>query len=122
MSPLRFVQGDCELNENEYWESNGDYEDDDEIIREYLIEEEDDLTLVMLPKLEYDFDKEFEVYYSVLKKCRTKDQMKQALGSIIERVSSFTLLQNDIGYLQERAKELEFRVAVLSQEQMNSKE
>lgn len=103
------------MTEDEYWQTNGDSEDDDEILGDFLIEEiDDDLTLVMMPKIIYDYEKEFEVYYKLLKKCKNKEQMKDVLSGIISHASAVAVLQHDIKYLQDRAKDLEFSIQLLS--------
>lgn len=105
------------MTEEEYWDSDPDRNDDDEIIGEYLIDEVDDnLTLTMFPKIQYDFETEFEVYYKLLKKCRTKEQMRDVLSGIVSHVSSFAILEHEIDHLQDKAQDLEFKVRMLQQQ------
>jgi hypothetical protein len=107
------------MSEDEYYNSepNDDYEDDD-ILGDYLIEEvSDELTLVMMPKITFDYDVEFEVFYKLLKKCKNKEQMKMVLDGIISHTSAVAVLQHEIDFLQERAKDLEFNVSMMQRGQ-----
>lgn len=103
------------MTEDEYWDSNEEYEgydENDDILGDYLIEESDDLTLIMMPKITYDYDKEFEEYYKLLKKCRTKDQMKYILHAVISHATQAAILKHEVEYLQDRAKDFEFNTKI----------
>lgn len=103
------------MTEEEYLQ--GEFpDDDDDIMEGFLIEEPDDLDLVMLPKLEFDLELELEKYYKMLKSCRNKEQLIQVLRIFYAHISSVVLLQSDIQYLQDRAKELEFNIEVMRQQ------
>ncbi|MDI3311789.1 MAG: hypothetical protein QJR05_10250 [Thermoanaerobacterium sp.] len=94
-----------------------DFEDDDgEIIGEFGIEDEDDIMLILMPKIEYDFDTEFESYYKLFKKCRRKEDFKFVLAQIIEHTSKLAILKHEASYLQERAKNLEFEIEMAKSE------
>lgn len=101
------------MTEDEYWQ--GEFNEDDEIVGEYLIEDytDDDITLVMMPQIKYDFESEFETYYKMLKKCRNKKQMKNTLQEIINHAQSIALLEHESKYLQDRVKDLEFSFKIL---------
>lgn len=101
------------MSEEEHWESDSEFEDDDEIFGEFLIEEPDDITLIMLPRLDFDLEKTLEEYYRVIKKCRNKEQLMNALRHFYAYISGVTSIMNDIQYLQDRAKELEFQISML---------
>lgn len=105
------------MTEGEYWDSSSEFEDEDgEILGEYLIEDPGDLTLIMFPKLEFDLEAELEKYYKILKKCRNKEQIINVLREFYTVISGVTILQNDIQYLQDKAKELEFNIKMLQQQ------
>ena len=70
----------------------------------------------MMPKIRFDYDQEFEQFYRVLKKCRTKEQMKNVLASIINQTSAIAVLEHEINYLQDRAKDLELNVQIILNE------
>lgn len=89
---------------------------DDEILGDYLIETDDDLTLIMMPKLDIDLDSVDETYYKTFKKCKTKEQFKNVLRKYRSYISTVALLQSDIAYLQDRAKELEYNIHMLQNE------
>lgn len=103
------------MTEDEYYAGEpDDFDEEDEILGEYLIDEEnDDLTLIMMPKITFDFEKEFEIYYKMLKKCKSKEQLKDVLSGIISHTSQVAVLQHEIGFLQDRAKDLEFNVQLM---------
>ena len=96
----------------------GEPDDKDDILGEYLIEEvdDDDITFISMPKIRYDFDEEFDKYYKILKKCRTKEQMRNILGGIINHTSKVAVFEHEINYLQDRAKDLEFNLQIMQQE------
>lgn len=100
------------MTEDEYFASEPS-DNDDDIIYEFLIDEPEDLTLLMLPKLKFSIPEEAEKYYKLFKKCRNKAQMIQLLIDFGSTVAQMTLLKSDIQYLQDRAKELEFNVKML---------
>lgn len=102
------------MNEDEYWASDPEWQDED-IDGDYLIEDytDDDITLVLMPQVKYDFDSEFETYYKMLKKCRNKEQMKNTLREIINHAQYIALLEHESKYLQDRAKDLEFTFKLL---------
>jgi hypothetical protein len=91
--------------------------EDDDILGEFLIEaEDDDLTLVMLPKLKFDLEGTLTDYYKLLKKCRTKDQMINVLSRFYAYIYGVAVLETEINYLQDRAKTLEASVMFLGQD------
>jgi len=97
------------MTENENWFS----EEDDDVLGEFLIEEPPDIDLILMPKLEIDEDKIIDEYYKKIKKCRNKEQLKSVLKSFYIYISNIAILQSDIQYLQDRAKELEFAIQEL---------
>jgi hypothetical protein len=100
------------MNEEEYWASDPEDEnfDDEEILGMYMIDEPDDLTLVMLPKLNFNLDEELDKWTKELRKCKNKTQLKEGLRNFYVYVSGLTMLQEDIRHLQDKAKELEFNI------------
>jgi hypothetical protein len=108
------------MSEDEYLqgEPDDDFEnEDDEIIGDYLIDEpDDDLTLIMMPKIQFDFEVEFDTYYKMLRKCKSKEQMKYVLSEIIQHSSNIILIEHEIKYLQDRAKDFEFNIALMQAE------
>jgi len=90
------------------------YDEDDEILGEFLIEDEqDDLTLILMPKLEYDLEKDLDEYYKMLKRCKTKDEIKEVLRHFYSKIYNIAILQNEIDYLQARAKDLELSIKIM---------
>lgn len=94
----------------------GEPDDEDEVLGEYLLDEPDDLTLVMLPKLEFNLDDTIESFYKVLKRCKNKTELKSVLYQFYAYISGVVSLQNDIDALQNKAKEIEFNIKVLQGE------
>nr|WP_156736441.1 hypothetical protein [Mycobacterium sp. E3298] len=92
------------MSEDEYWASEPmDDGDEDEILYEFLIDEPEDLTLVMLPMIDFNLEDALENYYKQLKRCRNKDQIKTVLLRFYSYVVAMTNLQSDIHYLQQRS-------------------
>ena len=91
-------------------------EPDDEDFEEYLADEEDNLTLLMLPKLEIDEEAEVERFYKRFKLCRNKAQIQTVIREVMAYVSTTTILMHEIDYLQERAKDLECNILMLRNE------
>jgi hypothetical protein len=119
-SPIKIIGGII-MTPEEYYkgephdDDEDDFEDDSDEIGAYLIDEPDDLTLIMMPKLDFDLELTIEQYYKVLKKCKNKDQLKSVLFKFYGHIAGIVSLQNDIQYLQERAKELEFNIKMMQQ-------
>lgn len=90
-------------------------DDESEIVYEFMIDEPDDITLVMMPKLEFDLEEYLESYYKQIKKCRNKDQIKSVLRNFYALSSGVATLQTEIDYLQSRAKELEMSIKMMQQ-------
>ncbi|GAB6989368.1 hypothetical protein [Paenibacillus pini] len=101
------------MTEDEYWANEPN--DDNEILYEFLIDEDSDLTLLMLPKYEFDLENTLDSYYKEIKKCRNKDQIIQALRTFYSHIAGVVSLQDNIQYLQDRAKELEFNVQIMQE-------
>lgn len=100
------------MTEDEYLE--GEFpEDDDDILEAYLIEEPDDITHVLMPKIEFHLEDELEKYYKFAKQCRKKEDIKQVFRMFYSHITSVTVLQHEIQYLQDRAKELEFNINMM---------
>lgn len=106
------------MSEEEYWagEPEDDYDDEEETLGVFMIEEPDDLTLVMLPKIEFDRDEVIEEYVKAARKCKNKDQLRFVFNRFFEHISGTVSLLNDVQHLQDRAKELEFNIQMLQQE------
>jgi hypothetical protein len=81
--------------------------EDDDILGDYLIEEESDITHVLLPKLNIDLERTFDDYYKLLKKCRNKGQILTVLQEFYVYINTISVLSHEIGHLQDRAQELE---------------
>lgn len=92
------------------------YNEDDDILGEFLIEEDTDLTLVMFPNFEFNLEEELEKYYRALKRCRNKEQLMNVLRHFYNHISTTVLLQYEIRHLQERAKDLEVAVKLFQQQ------
>jgi predicted phage-related endonuclease len=82
----------------------------------FMIEEPDDLTMIMMPKLDFDSEEIIEEYAKTIKRCKNIEQLKSVLYKFYTHISSIVSLQNDIQYLQDRAKELEFNIKMFQQE------
>lgn len=87
---------------------------DEELPGTFLINEPDDITLIMMPKLDFNLDKTLEEYYEYIKKCKNKNEVIGVLKDFYEYISTVVTLINDIQHLQDRAKELEFNIQLLS--------
>jgi hypothetical protein len=104
------------MDEQEYLDGEPqDNSNEDEDFSEYLADEEDNLTLVMLPKLEIDEELEVDRFYKRFKLCRNKAQVQTVIRELMAYVSTTALLVHEIAYLQERAKDLEHNVYMLHQ-------
>lgn len=102
------------MSEEDYLE--GEFpEDDDDIMEVFLIDEPDDLTMVMLPKLDFNLDNELEKYYTYAKGARNKEQLLRVFRMFYAHIVGVTTLQNDVQFLQDKAKELEFNIEMLRQ-------
>lgn len=102
------------MSEDEYLE-NEPNDDDEDIIYEFLIDEPDDLTLIMVPKSDFDLEEEIERYYKQLKKCRSKEQLKDVLRDFYSYIVEVTEIQSEINHLQDRIKSLEIKMNILNQ-------
>lgn len=92
--------------ENENWYN----EEDDDILGDFSLEDVPDIDIILMPKLEIDEEEIIDRYYKKIKRCRNKDQLKAVLKSLYDYASNVAVLQNDIRYLQDRAKELEIYI------------
>jgi hypothetical protein len=101
--------------DNNYYnnDSYDDYDDGDEILGEFLIDEPPDIDIILMPKFDFDLKQIFEKYYNSLKKCRNKEQIMQVLESFYSYISKAVLLQHEISCLQTRVKELEYNIKLL---------
>lgn len=94
---------------NDYWE------DDDDYLGEFMIEEPDDLTMIVMPKLEIDTESMIENYVNLARKCKNKNELRNLFNHFYIHVADMVSLENDIRYLQDRAKEIEFNVEMFKE-------
>ena len=99
------------MNDNEEW-----IDEDGEILGSFLIEDEDDIDVIVMPKLNFDLEKELDEWYKRIKRCRNKEQIKEVLRQFFNYATSIATLQLDIQYLQDRAKEIELNIKMLERE------
>ena len=94
------------MTEDQYWESDPEF-NDDEFGDTYLIDEQDDIDLLILPKFKVDVDFVVEEYAKALRKCRTLDDAKGILLNLYDYAQATALIEYEIEELQHRAKSLE---------------
>jgi len=99
------------MNDNEEW-----IDEDGEILGSFLIEDEDDIDVIVMPKLNFDLEKELDEWYKRIKRCRNKEQIKEVLRHFFNYATGIATLQLDIQYLQDRAKDIEFNIKMLERE------
>ena len=99
------------MNDNEEW-----IDEDGEILGSFLIEDEDDIDVIVMPKLNFDLEKELDEWYKRIKRCRNKEQIKDVLRQFFDYATGIATLQLDIQYLQDRAKEIELNIKMLERE------
>lgn len=87
--------------------------EDEEYLGAYMIDEPEDLTLIMMPKLEIDVEKEIDNWAKILRRCKNKAELKEGLIQFYAYVSQIVLLQEEIRQLQTKAKELEFNIKMI---------
>lgn len=94
------------MSEEEYWESNFE---DDEFGDTFLHEEssDDDINLIMIPKIEYDIIEILSGYIKSLKRCKTTDEAMEVMIDLYGQIRLLTIIESEQAELQNRVQSLE---------------
>jgi phage tail protein X len=94
------------------------YEEDDDLMIEFLIDETPDIDLLWMPKLDHDIKAFIDKFYKKIKKCRNKDQLTALLYKYYGHIANIAVLQHEIRGLQDKAKGLEINIEIMKQEEI----
>lgn len=100
------------MSEEEFYESEpheNEEEDEGEFGDTFLSEDQanDDVNVLVIPKLNFDLDHSIETTIKILKKCKTNDEAYNVLVSLCEQISLVTVIQNSYEEIQEKVSALE---------------
>jgi hypothetical protein len=116
------------LSEEEYWESNKEYEsqENQELPSTFMSEEDiaTDTNVIIIPSLKFNLDLQLDNYVETISKIKTKDQLKYALlqvweyamnhGALTERMDK---LQMDIEMLQMDMGLIDFEIEIVDNDE-----
>ena len=99
----------CGLTEDEYNQGEPFEDDDSEFGDTFLYDEvtDDDINMVMIPKLDYDIDEVLMGYVKSLKRCKTTEEAMEVLYDLYGQIRLITIVESEQAELQNRAQMLE---------------
>ncbi|MCI1763654.1 hypothetical protein [Heyndrickxia oleronia] len=101
------------MSEEEYWESDPDWEDED-FGDVYLADEQEDIDIITMPKFKVDVDNVIEQYAKALNKCKTMSEAKNTLLNLYVYAQTVGTIEYETRELQNRAKSLEVLAQALN--------
>jgi hypothetical protein len=104
-----------DVDEKQYWDSdpNFDGDDGDEITYEFLLEEEADVDIVIVPKYEFDIEKHIDQYLKEVSRCKNRSALKTVLMKMLGDAQVKIMLQRDYYEMQDKIKNLEAAITML---------
>ncbi|WP_440110334.1 hypothetical protein [Paenibacillus sp. QZ-Y1] len=100
------------MTEDEYWRTNGDFQDDDDLPSSFLSNEDigAETNVIILPNLNIDIDLVIANYVNVISKTKSKNDLHIILHQVWQHASHHSSLMDRIGQLQTEVEMLRFDI------------
>lgn len=97
------------MTEDEYNQSDSEFDDEGEFGDSFLSSEEsdDEITMIMIPKLDFNLDLMLKGYLKNLKSCQTTEKAMEILYDLYSQIQIITTVENGIEELQFKAENFE---------------
>jgi hypothetical protein len=98
-----------ELTEDEYYDSDKEFNSEGEFGDRFLSEEyaDDRINIVQLPVFDYDMKEILTRYLKTLKKCKSTEEAMFVLQELYEQIRILTIIEVECENLQNQAHDLE---------------